>query len=363
MEEKNYEKIQLFDAVAEAQSNNGANYYIYSDYFGLGEHFERLKISRAYLNNGEEISLDEIYVKQREGEEVKYTSFSNLNYREIANVFSSNVYKKKHEYGYFDRNGQAITEEEYNQNRYYSSRNYLDISEDNEEEIALNEIEICIDRFNYIRNSYYDDRNFKFTSQTIDKLNHSVWKISKNYDNSYPNYALLKAGDLIYRDGVGTYRITEVHEPNGENKLFKATYLYSDTELEFTPENEDAVFKVPYVKYPSENLKLNEMLNENAMRPYVLKDGTTYNIYWLPLEEASRYIISLYKAIGGNKSYKLYHLQDYYAERNTCYLVIEKLVGSGYIIRVSAENRAGEIIAKSRGITDKGPKFWQEEKI
>ena len=363
MKEKNYGKIQLFDAIAEARSNHGANYYIYSDYFGLGDRFDDLKITKVILAYNGEISVDEIFIKHKEDGEVKYTSFNHLNFREIAKVFSLKSYKKKHEYGYFNGSGQAITEEEYNQNRYSSRRTYLDISEDNEEEVALYEIEICIDSYLHCRSRYSYDRYFKFTSQTIDKLNHSVWKIPNGYENSYPNHALLKVGDLIYYNRVGTYRITELYEPNTEKKLFKAEYLYSGTELEVTEEIEDDVYKVPYIDYPSENLKFNEMLNENALRPYVLHDGATYNIYWIPLEEASRYTVSLYKVISGNKSRKIYHLQDYYAERNTCYLVIEKLVGSGYIFCVSAENREGEIISKSRGITDKEPRFWQEENI
>ena len=316
MKEKNYEKIQLFDAIAEAQAGKANGYTIYSDYFGLLTRFDVLIVLSVTAHGGEEFNSNNVYFKQGE----------DLNFKDIAEIFSKKLYKNS-----------ACSEE-----------------------ISIYEVEICLGTRNrsYYGNYSVSGRNFKFTADTIGKLNHVVWKIPDSYSERRANTSLLKAGDLVYINNIGTHRITEVLEPNRENKLFNAEYIYSNTPFEIRANDRDEVYQVPYLEYPNELAQFNEFLNENALRPFVVRDGNDYSVYWLPIEDAMQYTVSLYKLMDVNGE-KLYHLKDICVDRNTRYLTVENLFGNNFIFRVTAENRAGEIVAKSRGISENGsPKFW-----
>lgn len=66
---------------------------------------------------------------------------------------------------------------------------------------------------------------------------------------------------------------------------------------------------------------------------------------------------TLYKSLFGASA--LYFMAEYRVERNRCFLAIPDLIDNGFIIQVAAENREGNIIAKSRGILDQGnPRDW-----
>ena len=77
------------------------------------------------------------------------------------------------------------------------------------------------------------------------------------------------------------------------------------------------------------------------------------NLYWLPIEEASEYTVSLYKKRNNDadqQKNKVYFLQRFEIDRNKHWLTLNDLIGKGYIIILEAENRQGQIIAKTRGI-------------
>ena len=99
----------------------------------------------------------------------------------------------------------------------------------------------------------------------------------------------------------------------------------------------------------------NAALNEAELNPYVLRRGAIINIHWEPIKDAAEYIVTMYKCIGC----KVYFMADFRVERNRCFLAIPDLIDNGFIIQVAAENREGNVIAKSRGILDQGnPRDW-----
>ena len=121
------------------------------------------------------------------------------------------------------------------------------------------------------------------------------------------------------------------------------------------------LIELPYAHFKRELEIFNEgIINEAALSPFVVhsKESNLINIYWQLIAEASGYIVELYKYMPnlvGQK--KLYHLKDYFVDRDSRYLAIENLVGTDFIFVVKAENRNGDIIAKSRGIKDTHPEW------
>ena len=99
----------------------------------------------------------------------------------------------------------------------------------------------------------------------------------------------------------------------------------------------------------------NTALNEASLNPYVLRRGTTINIHWVPIKDAAEYTITFHKIIGN----KVYFMTEYHVERNRCFLATSDLIDNGFVVQVAAENRDGKILAKSRGILDRGnPRDW-----
>lgn len=84
----------------------------------------------------------------------------------------------------------------------------------------------------------------------------------------------------------------------------------------------------------------------NTLQTVVERYDTTFNVYWKQLDDAAEYRVELYKNI--NTSW--YKLTDISVERNNGYASITDLVGDGYLFRVVAEDRNGEIIARSGGV-------------
>ena len=99
----------------------------------------------------------------------------------------------------------------------------------------------------------------------------------------------------------------------------------------------------------------NTALNEASLNPYVLRRGATINIHWEPIKDAAEYIVTFHKIINN----KVYFMAEYHVERNKCFLATSDLIDNGFVVQVAAENREGKILAKSRGILDRGnPRNW-----
>lgn len=101
----------------------------------------------------------------------------------------------------------------------------------------------------------------------------------------------------------------------------------------------------------------NEKMDEYKLDPFILRRGSTMNIHWKTIPEAAEYIVRIYKFISEISS--LYFMSEYQIDRNRCFLAISDLIDNGFIVQIAAENREGNIIARSRGILDFGrPKNW-----
>lgn len=89
-----------------------------------------------------------------------------------------------------------------------------------------------------------------------------------------------------------------------------------------------------------------EAISPLLLKTYVERSNTTFNVYWKTIDEASEYRVEIYKYVTG----VWYKLSDISTDRNTGYIAINDLVGNGYIFRVVAEDRNGNILSRSAGM-------------
>ena len=89
-----------------------------------------------------------------------------------------------------------------------------------------------------------------------------------------------------------------------------------------------------------------EAIAPHKLKTFVERYDTTFNVYWQMLEEAAEYCIEVYKHISG----LWYKLTELNVDRNSGYVAITDLVGDGYVFSVVAEDRSGNIIARSAGM-------------
>jgi hypothetical protein len=89
-----------------------------------------------------------------------------------------------------------------------------------------------------------------------------------------------------------------------------------------------------------------EAIDPFLLKTYVERSNTTFNVYWKTIDEASEYRVEVYKYVTG----VWYKLSDINIDRNTGYISINDLVGNGYIFRVVAEDRNGNILSRSAGM-------------
>jgi hypothetical protein len=129
---------------------------------------------------------------------------------------------------------------------------------------------------------------------------------------------------------------------------------------------------VPYAEYaemPNELDVFNHPLREPELQP-ICRMGRAHhessvnqtNLFWQPIEEASAYTVSLYYYNSSEQlKNKLYLLQRFEVERNVHWLTIENLMGNcKFIVMLEAEDRQGNIIARTRGIdvANGKPQWW-----
>ena len=85
---------------------------------------------------------------------------------------------------------------------------------------------------------------------------------------------------------------------------------------------------------------------EHLLKTFVCREGQTFNVYWQAVAEAAFYKVEVYKYV----SPRWYELTTLEIERQTHYVSIGDLVGDGYVFRVTAEDRSGEMLARSSGV-------------
>ena len=81
-------------------------------------------------------------------------------------------------------------------------------------------------------------------------------------------------------------------------------------------------------------------------KTFIERYDTTFNIYWQMLEDVAEYRVEVYKHISGI----WYKLTEINADRQNGYVAITDLVGDGYVFRVVAEDRSGNILSRSAGM-------------
>jgi hypothetical protein len=82
------------------------------------------------------------------------------------------------------------------------------------------------------------------------------------------------------------------------------------------------------------------------LKTFIERYDTTFNIYWQMLEDAAEYRVEVYKHISG----MWYKLTEINVDRQNGYVAITDLVGYGYVFRVVAEDRIGNILSRSSGM-------------
>lgn len=181
-----------------------------------------------------------------------------------------------------------------------------------------------------------------------------------------PLFLNLQIGQSVFHKNLGKCTIVKIYEqPDMEDRMIDIQSENQEVRtIKFSSSDSDAVYKIPY-QSPStnESEQFNVCKNEFQLSPYMLTADKQINIYWQQIPNAARYIISLYKRDNRPYLQQIYPLKDYIVERSEGFLSIKDLLGSDYIAVVKAEDRSGEIIAKSRGIAVSGnksyPQFWK----
>lgn len=165
----------------------------------------------------------------------------------------------------------------------------------------------------------------------------------------------------VFCYGIGTVIIKKLYDYPYE-KGCKCEVLTPNGELEkidiSTP-----LYYLPYQSVDKSPLDIfNESKNEKKLMPIRVKDNGEHNLinlYWEKIENASNYIVEIYKLIlNKDKSTTIYHLSTVEVSREKRYYSTRELINENIVFVIKAENRSGKIIAQSRGILNEKPQDW-----
>ena len=208
-------------------------------------------------------------------------------------------------------------------------------------------------------------------------LNTEVYE-TDNYKQEALRWFEIKEGLPVIYQGK-TWKVEKLfHTPNPENKLCKivswkndrSAYISCDFRLIYENGKIDSsgdhkFYKLPYYEYPVTEYELNlfnDEIRENDLSPYLVYGNDGGALFWQPLEDASRYIVYVYKyRFNESIKKKLYLLEKKIIERNKCWCKVDNIYGVKYILRLEAENRTGDIIGRSRGIAIKFGNVFETE--
>ena len=183
---------------------------------------------------------------------------------------------------------------------------------------------------------------------------------------------------VCLNDRSGTYVVTKVYErPNAEALWCDIERLIKDGTEPMTLQNGLRLYFVLYdggdellaARRKSMDVfsVFNQPLAEEALAPFAERgahvlpnmervEDPIANIYWQPIPNASGYVVSLYKYRKEEVEHMMYLLEKIAVDRNTHWLTLDHLFGEGYIVLLEAEDREGNVVARSRGIDMKGGK-------
>lgn len=101
-------------------------------------------------------------------------------------------------------------------------------------------------------------------------------------------------------------------------------------------------------KSVSPNPDFGAKINSGSLMTYVCREDQTFNVYWKAVEEAASYTVEVYRYV--DQQHTWYHLTTIEVSRRDHYVSLSGLVGDGYAFCVTAENRNGEIVARSGAV-------------
>ena len=203
-------------------------------------------------------------------------------------------------------------------------------------------------------------------SKKSDLDNEMIWATKEEIRSYYPVIWMdLKVGQKYFVVDKGVCEVTKVYDYPVKEVDSLCDVIYKDGTTETINRSDIRFGYIPLDDVVNELDQFNDSLNEIHLQPLLSRhpERDLINIVWQPIDEAARYIVKLYKYVNSTNRRKVYFLKDYVAERNEHFVAIKDIVSSIYsecIIVVTAENREGEIIARSRGIAASGeePKWW-----
>ena len=201
-------------------------------------------------------------------------------------------------------------------------------------------------------------------SRKADLDNEMIWATKEEIRSYYPVIWMdLKVGQKYFVVDKGVCEVTKVYDYPVKEVDSLCDVIYKDGTTETINRSDIRFGYIPLDDVVNELDQFNDSLNEIHLQPLLSRhpERDLINIVWQPIDEAARYIVKLYKYVNSTNRRKVYFLKDYVAERNEHFVAIKDIiVVDNRIIVVTAENREGEIIARSRGIAASGeePKWW-----
>ena len=201
-------------------------------------------------------------------------------------------------------------------------------------------------------------------SKKSDLDNEMIWATKEEIRSYYPVIWMdLKVGQKYFVVDKGVCEVTKVYDYPVKGVDSLCDVIYKDGTTETINRSDNRFGSNPLDGVVNELDQFNDSLNEIHLQPLLSRhlERDLINIMWQPIDDAARYIVKLYKYVNKANRRKVYFMKDYIAERNEHFVAIKDIIGvENRIIVVTAENREGEIIARSRGIAASGeePKWW-----
>ena len=320
--------------------------FLYDEDYGVGKiDYESITF---ILSENKELPANSIYIKDNNGNFNRLSNSDILVYLKNESWEGSTVYILKPHISY----------------RY-------NVYKEDVEKTKINAVRIKLDKIfflsyepsyrNYSYKTVSTELEFKSKSEILEYKFLSNENFEWN-DLKKPLISDIKVGKKFYIPGQGTIEVLEIYDKISKNGTVCKVKGGNESIFEL-PYNEDNLYFLPFEKTLESNLnQLNENINEKTLQPYVAHEGNTYNVYWKKIDDPIEYRVRMYKIITINNRDDLYHLKDFSVPRNESFLSIDGLVGGSYVFKVIAENREGEIIAESRGISKGLPKFFGKTK-
>lgn len=216
---------------------------------------------------------------------------------------------------------------------------------------------------NSTQNAFTYYNNLATMSVFIDKNKEQTIYINtgKPYSLNVIHNDNLREKMKVFCYGNGTVTIEKLYSYPYE-KGYKCEVLTPNGELEKIDIN-TPLYYLPYQSVDKSPLDIfNESKNEKKLMPIRVKDNSEHNLinlYWEKIENASNYIVEIYKLIlNKDKSTTIYHLSTVEVSREKRYYSTRELINENIVYVIKAENKSGKIIAQSRGILYEKPQDW-----